>query len=330
MSVYPWQQTVWKKLMNQRQQGLFPHALLCVGPSGLGKIDFAKHLAITLLCDQKKENACGKCRSCQLFHAENHPDFYVLSPEEKSQSIKVSQVRELIGVLEQTAARQNGQVVLIYPVERMNRASSNALLKTLEEPHGDVVIILVANQFGVLPATMVSRCQRLLFTPPAVESSLPWLIEQLPNRKMEIPFLLKISENAPLRALEIAEKNYLALRDNMISDLEKLWSCETWVTQLAESWHKQELMMVLRIFLSLGMDIMRMGLALPTEAFENSDRLVALQQFVKKIHLKKLTDWLSQLITIIEQLRISSSINVPLLLEGLLIRWQKLGKENVG
>src|SRR3990167_5981854 len=170
--------------MNQYQQARFPHALLCLGPTGLGKVNFAKTLAMTLLCDIEKPAACGQCRSCLLFQAGNHPDFYELSPEAKSKSIKIDQVRELIAALSQTSSRPRGQVALIHPAELMNRACSNALLKTLEEPSGSVVILLVANQFGALPATIVSRCQRLVFTPPPIEQATLWLQQQLPGKSL--------------------------------------------------------------------------------------------------------------------------------------------------
>lgn len=164
MQIYPWQQAQWQSVLQQLQADRLPHALLLAGPSGLGKRSFANALAAHALC--VKHTACGQCRSCLLLNASNHPDLLELQPEAEGKAIKIEQVRELVTELGQTAQQGSYQVVVIEPAEAMNKAGANALLKTLEEPPGPVIFLLISHQPATIPATIRSRCQRLNFMVP--------------------------------------------------------------------------------------------------------------------------------------------------------------------
>ena len=84
----PWQQSLWHRLQQTRLQQRLPHAMLLIGPEGVGKADFAHALAHSLLCTSPKEDgqSCGHCRHCQLLLAGNHPDLQLISPEQDSKS----------------------------------------------------------------------------------------------------------------------------------------------------------------------------------------------------------------------------------------------------
>lgn len=161
--IYPWQQSQWQQLLKQHQQRRLPQALLFSGQYGLGKKDFALVLAKLVLCEAGGESACDICHSCQLFRAGNHPDFFTIYPEENGKTIKVDQIRDLTASLNQTAQLNGYQVAVICPAESMNAAAANALLKTLEEPPGPVILILISHRLGGLPITIVSRCQKIAF-----------------------------------------------------------------------------------------------------------------------------------------------------------------------
>ena len=146
-SIYPWQKKQWQQLTQQYEAGRLPYALLLDGIEGVGKADFALAFASFLLCEsQTNKMACGQCKSCKMFEAASHPDFISVGLEEKAKNIKVAQVRSLCEALQKTAQYQGFQVVIINPADKMNRASANALLKTLEEPAGQVLIILITSQ----------------------------------------------------------------------------------------------------------------------------------------------------------------------------------------
>lgn len=154
-------QTQFYLLQQAFQQDRLSHAYLLSGIAGLGKTEFAKQFAQFLLCDTN--NNCGNCRSCKQMQANTHPDFIFIAPEEKNHSIKIDQIRELGEKLSRTAHHSGYQVVVISPADAMPVQAANALLKTLEEPTGKVIIFLVDNQKSILPATIMSRCQKIFF-----------------------------------------------------------------------------------------------------------------------------------------------------------------------
>ena len=139
--IYPWQQQQYQQLLQCYRAGMMPPALLLSGSKGLGKMQLARHLAQTLLCEQGLTAACEQCVSCCWFNAGTHPDLLEMTLEDKSQVIKIDQVRSLTQKLQKTTAGP-ARVVLMSPADQLNPAAANALLKTLEEPPSKVFFIL--------------------------------------------------------------------------------------------------------------------------------------------------------------------------------------------
>lgn len=142
------------------------HAYLFEGPEGCGRRITALALIQVLFCRQPvDENACGSCPSCRKLATGNHPDLQLLSPLPDKRDISIEQVRELQQVLSLRPYEATRKACLIEPADRMNEKSANALLKTLEEPPGHAIIILLTTQADLLLATIRSRCQHLRFSP---------------------------------------------------------------------------------------------------------------------------------------------------------------------
>lgn len=161
-----------------------PHALLFTGEPGLGKRALAARLVARLLCRQPIDgDACGTCRDCLLLAAGTHPDRIGITlgvnREGKPRSeIVIEQIRELGARLAMTSQLGGWQVATIDPADGMNVAAANALLKTLEEPTADSVVLLIADRPARLPQTVRSRCQRVdLHVPPRADA-LAWLARQ--------------------------------------------------------------------------------------------------------------------------------------------------------
>lgn len=137
-------------LKNAHLQNRLSHAYLLSGIAGLGKTNFARKFASFLLNTQQPEN---------------HPDYLFIAPNEAGHSIKIDQIRVLSDLLSRTSHQGDYRVVIIAPADAMPSAAANALLKTLEEPCGKIVFLLVDDQVHPLPATILSRCQKIFFYP---------------------------------------------------------------------------------------------------------------------------------------------------------------------
>lgn len=184
MSVLPWQVPHWARLQASRQRGALAHALLVCGAAGLGKRAFVQHFMQGLLCSEPVDGEpCGHCRSCLLIAAGSHPDLVTLSFGLRKDGVQrseivVDQIRELSARLAMNSQFGGWQVAVIDPADAMNAAAANALLKTLEEPAAQTMLILLADAPWRLPQTIRSRCQRVEFQLPADADALAWLQDE--------------------------------------------------------------------------------------------------------------------------------------------------------
>ncbi len=172
-TINPWQQNNWQYLIARHENNTLPHSLLLTGEAGSGKTNFALALAEFLLCEQPQGSIpCGQCRTCKFLTAGVHPDLKHVQPEDGSKVIKIEQIRAVIDMLAKTAHQNNSyQIVIIDPANLLNIASSNAILKTLEEPAGKVLLMLLTAHPAMLLPTIRSRCQKIAFYKPAEEHS---------------------------------------------------------------------------------------------------------------------------------------------------------------
>lgn len=197
MQLAPWLTAQRTELLAQRG-----HAWLLQGPSGLGQFALGMALVRAWLCDAPGEHgACGHCRSCHAVDVHAHADLCVLMPEtsmmalgwplpEKAQAeiddkkrkpskdIRVDAMRDAVEFCQRTSARGRGKAVLVYPAEQMNAITANALLKTLEEPPGDVRFVLATEAVHQLLPTIRSRCLAHTMRWPDEAQMLQWLQEQ--------------------------------------------------------------------------------------------------------------------------------------------------------
>ena len=230
----PWHEEHWKRLRSSEAHARLPHALLLRGPAGVGKRRFARRLARTLLCrSPADEGACGKCRACHLASTGLHPDWHPVEPLEDRKLIGIEQIREVNERLALTASGGTRKVVVMAPVEAMTRPAANTLLKTLEEPPGDTVFILVSDRSSLLPATIRSRCQILTFPCPPASVALQW-IEGRIDAGQSAAALLGLAHGAPLRALVLARSN--DTRSELLREVESLLDGESNPVAVAERW----------------------------------------------------------------------------------------------
>ncbi len=203
-----WLSPVREEFRKRLQGDRLAHAFLLSGQPGTGKQGLAMEMAAALLCLENSLPACGSCRSCQLLVSGAHPDFRILSFElNKSGKLRteivIDQVRQLISFLQLTTTISEKKVALVQPAEAMNRNAANALLKTLEEPPGDAVIILLSNDPSRLAVTIRSRCQKLQVRSPDTDTALAWLLEEGAYGEVEAKSALKAAAGSPFRARDL-------------------------------------------------------------------------------------------------------------------------------
>ena len=226
----PWIAQQRDALLSQRG-----HAWLLQGPSGPGQYSLALEMARAWLCERRTASgACGQCGSCHAIDVRTHADLCVLMPEtvmlelgwplsEKAQKdiddkkrkasreIRVEAMRDAIEFSQRTSARGSGKVVLVYPAERMNHVTANALLKTLEEPPGDVRFVLASEAAHQLLPTIRSRCLGHTMAWPQDAQSLEWLGEQ-GVQPADAPVLLRAAGGRPEDALQLSQSGMDAQR----------------------------------------------------------------------------------------------------------------------
>ena len=157
------------------RSGRVAHAYLFHGEEGIGKGLVALRFAQALLCESPPApdatDACGLCRACCQVEARTHPDFLFLEPDREAANpqIKIEQIRELESQVVYRPLIAARKVFIIDEADRLTIGAANALLKTLEEPPSHSLFLLTTGRLDALPATVRSRCQRVRFTPPAID-----------------------------------------------------------------------------------------------------------------------------------------------------------------
>ena len=322
--MYPWHETQWQLLQAQYRRQAVHHALLFVGPSGLGKLDCAKSFIQLLLCSQVSADssiACGQCQSCHWYKEGSHPDYFNLTLQDKAKTIKVEQIRQLKEALSQTSHQSGYQTVLVQPADALSQASANALLKTLEEPSGKVVFILVTDHKDRLPATIISRCQMIPFRMDQLDLAKQWLQQQPDIDSASIDVLLRAAHGSPLLALEYASCDYQQTRDALLLQLQKLSQNQLDPVVVAVAMAKQDVVLLLAIFIALLSDMLKQYLQVADNHAIYQDCLPQLQQFSAQISLAKLFRCFEVASQTRALLQGNTGINVQLALESILIDW---------
>lgn len=308
----PWHAAVWLQLQAREESGSLPHAFLLTGLPGVGKHHLAKSLALTLLCDQRPKSfvPCLQCRSCRLALQGAHPDLSEVSPEEEGKQIGISQIRALTERLS-LHSQYGRRIGLISPADSLTVAAANALLKTLEEPPANVLLLLTAARPTLLPATIRSRCQQILLPTPDAEQARQWLRQQgVPEAEQ----VLGIALGAPLRALQLHSSDVLEQWRKLLSTLGQLRAGRIGVVAAATQWRPAG-REVIPMLLAICTDLARLAVAAEAR-YDDSDHL---RKLANGLDLGHLHDYIEQLL---EQRRhLEHALNEQLMLESAFSGW---------
>jgi DNA polymerase-3 subunit delta' len=309
-----WQSEFVASWIGRIEQGRVPHAVMLAGPAGVGKRAAAAWMIARQLHIQS-----AQALPQYPFDRPEHPDVHWLEAPEGKQAIGIDQIRELVGELSLTSYEGGGKAAVIDPANAMTTNAANSLLKTLEEPPGDTLMILIADRTGHLPATIFSRCQRINFAPPPLAEGLVWL-ERMQHDK-DWAEALRVAGGAPLVA--IAAVQQLDTSNAMGRDFAAVAGGRASPVEVAARWAKIEPAFV---FDWLARQVQ--SAAKTASGCRNSLIGLAIDESVlRRMDMTKLFCYLD----IINRLRGQSagSYNIQLTLESLLIDWSE-GLVNCG
>ncbi|MFC1591827.1 DNA polymerase III subunit delta' [Thermodesulfobacteriota bacterium] len=199
-------------LRSMLRSGNVPHAFIFSGMEGIGKCTAAVSFAKALNCRELPDDFCDSCLSCQKIERRMHPDVFHTAPEKNV--IKIEQVRALQQDIAFKPLEGDRKVVIIDRAEKLNPHAANCLLKTLEEPPSDTVLILVAQATTGLLPTVLSRCQKIVFSPLSTDE----VVQLLGDGGIEAGRAADLARHARgsvQKALFLEESDFLSRRSEL-------------------------------------------------------------------------------------------------------------------
>ncbi len=237
-----WLEPLWKQWRIAYREGRLPHAILVTGPSGVGKRWLVEMFVRGIQCRAPTEQGlpCDQCPSCKQYVSyrhldkKSHPDIDWLTIGRYS--IGIGDIRDqIIKRLTLKANYGEMRLLVIEPAERMTRAASNALLKSLEEPPPGTVLFLISHQPGRLLATIRSRCQRYALPEPSAQQSQAWLSDFMTAEQAECA--LRAGGGMPMRALQMQQDNQVTIRNEFEQNLAELLAGKHSESAFASAWN---------------------------------------------------------------------------------------------
>ena len=301
-----WLDAFTEKWRSGTAQGRAPHAALLAGPPGTGK-----RAAAAWMVRHKLGLAAAGERPAYPFELPVHADAYWLTQPEDHNAILIEQVRDLVAELVLTSYTGHGKAAVIEPANAMTANAANSLLKTLEEPPGDTLLILVTDRPGRLPATIFSRCQRFDFRVPGDAEARAWLERLRPGGQWAEA--LRAAGGAPLAAIAAAERQ--ATSAGLARDFTAVGRGAASPVAVAANWARLEPGYVLEWLARRIEDILRGAAGGVSPAGSG----IAAETVRQRMDSRKLFCYLDD----INRLRAQpgGTFNVQLALEGLLIDW---------
>lgn len=319
----PWTLSQWQQLVQRVSENRLPHAMLFCGIEGLGKFEVARQFAQSLLCEQPddKHVACKQCRSCTQFIAKTHPDFQQIEPEEEGKSVKVSQIRGLTEQFTLSSHYGRYRVAIIRPADAMNLAAANSLLKSLEEPPENTLIILVSSDHASLPSTILSRCQRVHFIAPSTDMAVRWLNKYHSESIGKEHGLLAMANGAPLKAVSSSDSEQIELRERIFALFVAIAEGSEPALSGGNPWLKTGITTPIQWVYSWISDLIKLKNQLGM-SIVNHDKSADLQKLAQRVELGSLYKYLDKILDVLKKQR--APLNTQMIMDDLLLDWKIL------
>ncbi|NVK21743.1 MAG: DNA polymerase III subunit delta' [Kangiellaceae bacterium] len=314
-----WNLDSFARVQNQFNSGSMHHALLLLGAEGVGREIFASELAQWVLCQNRQQQPCGACKSCSLFTSEaGHPDYHVLDIETDKTQISVNQVREFIVNMQESSHQSGWKVANIANVMAMNASSFNALLKTLEEPQKNTLIILQSEQLQSVPATIRSRSQLVKLSVEDAQAVKQWLEQRHGLISADMQTALNIFPQAPYKAEKFVEMAEVFKCGEFLFDIGYLLQGQAKPIELAQKWH-DELENCIFWWQIILRDVMLLQQAGSEADLQLSDKKEGLQMIADSLNAKGIMLLLEKIIEQQRLIKLKSPVNLMASWQSLLI-----------
>lgn len=294
-----WQNAAISLLKASYQNNRLAHAYLCVGPDGVGKKKTVLNFIKLLFCDNEGDDgSCDACPSCLKIEANSHADVHWIEPD--GQNIRIDAVREVCQRLSLKGFESSRKVLVVHQAQCLNEESSNALLKTLEEPSLNTVIFLLADSIKSVLPTIVSRCQRVMFSllPEMVLTRI--LIERFQVDRQDALYCARISQGSLGEAIKFCENGLSSRKNEIIKNflsrdypLDKCLEASV-IDKAQRDGSREEMLSVL---LSWFRDMLLAKAALPGGCFINAD---SREDILRLSHSFSLDDIINRIASIAE------------------------------
>ena len=318
IDLFPWLEPYRLTIATAVAQGRLPHALLLTGLTGVGKGVLAEAIARQLLCEAATLEAgpCGRCAACAQINAGSHPDYIKVQLEEDASVIKVDQIRWLAEKLAFSSHQGGYKVAVLDPADKMNINAANSLLKTLEEPSDNTVLVLVCERASQLPPTVRSRCQQIKVDVPGQDSALEWLSGQGITTAATY---LQMAHGAPLEALKQAQADSIEARRVHFDALVDILDGRATPLATAQLWAKEDDMQGIRWMRDWLMDLLRIAMTGQTSGVRSADLLDRLARLARRLDSRVLFEQLERINSTLGLA--TGSLNRQLLTEDILLAW---------
>lgn len=261
-----------KIIHNDLERQQVAHAYLFLGPEDTGKKYTAIGFAKALNCPQILLDFCNECLSCRKINKAIHPDICLISPQ--GNYIRIEQLRELQKRIALKPFEAEHKVVIMDEAEKLTPEASASLLKTLEEPPANTVIILVSNKAFALPATIISRCRLIKFNSLKPGDIARILTEKQSLNPEQAWLVASLSQGRIGKALNQDLSRILTSREDIIRvfDLEGADRIE-YILSKAKEWEKdhKEVEEWLDALLIISRDLMVLASGAPSPLLINND-----------------------------------------------------------
>lgn len=304
-------QKILNQLVGLKKLGRLAHAYLFVGPSMSGKGETALSFAQYLFCESETKSTKDNCPACQKIESGSHPDIHIID-NGYGERIKIEEVRQFIEHVKFRPFMAEQKIFIIKNVENMTLEASNALLKTLEEPSAESLIILTASALEGVIGTIRSRCHQIYFTPESNQKLEERLVSDHHIDIYEARFLAFFSQGCIGKALHFKKKEYFSFKNTIIDQFILSRNSENFIKGILSD--KDKTKSLLDVLLSWARDSMLVKSAVDDERIIHIDKLLQLRKFVEGYTFDELNDLHQAIVKARKLLGENLNIKIPLMI----------------